>query len=146
MIAVAAPIALVLALLAGLHVYWACGGVWPGVDQRSCARAVAGFRGIDRMPPPAMSLAVALALALAGLLALMLAAIVPAPVPAMATVAAGACAAVVFIGRGLAGFSPGWRRLTPEMPFARNDVRYFSPLCLLVGAGFVLLSLQGANP
>ena len=121
-------LALVLAALAGVHLYWAAGGVWPGTDQKSCARAVAGFKGIDRMPPPAAAVGVALALVVSALLALVLTGSIVAPLPAWLLVLAAACASLVFLGRGIAGFTPAWRRLTPEMPFARNDVLYFSPL------------------
>lgn len=143
MIVVAGALAVVLAALAALHLYWAAGGVWPGTDARSCARATAGFRGIDRMPPPSAALGVAAALSAAALLALGLAGTVRLPFAPLLPIA-GAAAAFVFIGRGLAGFTPWWRRLTPEMPFARNDVRYFSPLCLLLGGGFAILSAHGA--
>ena len=43
----------------------------------------------------------------------------------------------------LMGLMPFWRRLTPEMPFARLDLRYYSPLCLALGAGLVVLALKG---
>ena len=121
MTVVAGLVAIVLVLLAALHLYWGMGGVWPGTDEKTCARAIAGFRGIDRMPSPIQAFTVAGALL------------------------AGAAAALVFLGRGIAGYTPAWRRLTPEMPFARNDVRYFSPLCLLLGVSFVVLLSQGAS-
>lgn len=142
---VAVFLSLLLTLLAGLHVYWGLGGVWPGTDQKSCAQAVAGFRGIDRMPPPAAAFAVAAALLAAALAALALAGVIALPLPSGLVLSAGAAAAAVFLGRGIAGFTPAWRRLTPEMPFARNDRRWFSPLCLLIGAGFAILSLQGIS-
>jgi hypothetical protein len=143
MIVVGTVLAVVLAALAGIHLYWAVGGVWPGTDQKSCARAVAGFRGIDRMPPPAAGMAVALALFAAAGLALVLSG-GPESTPASSLILLlGVGAAIVFLGRGIAGFTPAWRRLTPEMPFARNDVRWFSPLCLAIGAGFVLLTIRG---
>jgi hypothetical protein len=143
MIVVGTVLAVVLAALAGIHLYWAVGGVWPGTDQKSCARAVAGFRGIARMPPPAAGMAVALALFAAAGLALVLSG-GPESTPASSLILLlGVGAAIVFLGRGIAGFTPAWRRLTPEMPFARNDVRWFSPLCLAIGAGFVLLTIRG---
>jgi hypothetical protein len=143
MIVVGTVLAVVLAALAGIHLYWAVGGVWPGTDQKSCARAVAGFRGIDRMPPPAAGMAVALALFAAAGLALVLSG-GPESTPASSLILLlGVGVAIVFLGRGIAGFTPAWRRLTPEMPFARNDVRWFSPLCLAIGAGFVLLTIRG---
>ncbi|MEX4006152.1 DUF3995 domain-containing protein [Neoaquamicrobium sediminum] len=140
---VATLVALVLVLLAALHVYWGLGGVWPGTDQKSCARAIAGFKGIDRMPSPPAAFSVAAALAVAALIALALAGIVTLPLPAALIRLGGLGAALVFLGRGIAGFTPAWRRITPEMPFARNDRLYFSPLCLLIGAGFTLLLFQG---
>lgn len=136
---IALALALALLALAALHAYWGLGGVWPGHDRKSCARAVAGFRGIDRMPPPAACFAVAVALLAAGALALAL----ERPPNAAATRLAGMGAALVFLVRGAAGFTPAWRRLTPELPFARNDRRLFSPLCLAIGAGFGILTLQG---
>lgn len=143
MSAAALLLASLLALLAGLHVYWGLGGVWPGTDQKSCARAIAGFPGIDRMPPPAAAFAVAAALLAAALVAPALAGVIALPLPSCLVLLAGVAAAAVFLGRGIAGFTPAWRKLTPEMPFARNDRRWFSPLCLLIGAGFATLSLQG---
>ncbi|WP_312860515.1 DUF3995 domain-containing protein [Neoaquamicrobium sediminum] len=85
----------------------------------------------------------AAALAVAALIALALAGIVTLPLPAALIRLGGLGAALVFLGRGIAGFTPAWRRITPEMPFARNDRLYFSPLCLLIGAGFTLLLIQG---
>jgi hypothetical protein len=49
---------------------------------------------------------------------------------------------LVFLGRGIAGFTPWWRRLTPEQPFARLDQSLYSPLCLLIGLGFIVLSIS----
>lgn len=140
----ALSIALVLGAIAALHVYWGLGGVWPGHDEKSCARAIAGFRGIERMPSLAASLAVAAALLAAAVVALALAALIRVPMPSALLVLAGAGAAAIFLGRGVAGFTPAWRRLTPEQPFARNDRRFFSPLCLAIGTGFGILVLQGA--
>ncbi|MCV0395119.1 MAG: DUF3995 domain-containing protein [Rhizobiaceae bacterium] len=140
---VGSALAAVLAALASIHLYWAAGGVWPGTDQKSCARAVAGFRGIDRMPPPSAAVAVAFVLFVAAGLALALSGGPGSALPASLLLLLGVGAAIVFLGRGIAGFTPAWRRLTPEMPFARNDVRWFSPLCLGIGAGFALLTIRG---
>lgn len=134
--------ALLLAALAGLHVYWGTGGVWPGTDPKSCARAVAGFKGIERMPPPASAFAVAATLAAVALIALTLGGAIDPLLPGLFVSLAGLGAAAIFLGRGIAGFTPAWRRLTPEMPFARNDRLFFSPLCLTIGAALIILSWQ----
>jgi hypothetical protein len=52
----------------------------------------------------------------------------------------GFAAGAVFLGRGLAAYIPAWRRVTPEQPFARLDQIAYGPLCLALGAGFLLLS------
>ena len=143
MILIAFALAAVLFAIAALHGYWGLGGVWPGEDERSCARAIAGFKGIERMPSTAASFAVVAALLVAALVALSLAGAVAVPVPPVFVAIAGAGAMLVFLGRGVAGFTPAWRRLTPEQPFATLDVRYYSPLCLAIGAGFLLLIFKG---
>lgn len=143
MIPVAVLLAFVLTGLAAIHVYWGMGGVWPGTDEKSCARAIAGFKGLDRMPGPGPSFFVAAMLFATAALALVSAGIVALPLPDVVIPVAAFAVALVFLGRGIAGFTPAWRRLTPEMPFARNDRLWYSPLCLLVGTGFILLSSQG---
>ena len=65
------------------------------------------------------------------------------PLPGALFVLGAIGAALVFLARGIAGFTPAWRRLTPEQPFARLDVRYYSPLCLLIGLALLLLALKG---
>ena len=143
MTALALATGCILLAIAALHAYWGVGGVWPGTDERSCVRTVGGFTGSTRMPGPAPCFAVATALAVAAIIALALGGIVTLPVPAALLHLAGLGAAVLFIGRGIAGFTPAWRRVTPEQPFATFDVRYYSPLCLAIGAAFVTLILQG---
>lgn len=134
-------LALVLAAIAALHAYWGFGGVWPGRDEKSCARAVAGFKGIDRMPPPVACFAVTAAMLATAAVALALSGSTALPLPGWAVLLAGLCAALVFLARGTAGYTLAWRRLTPELPFARNDRLYFSPLCLAIGVGFGILTL-----
>ena len=145
MMALALATGCILLAIAALHAYWGAGGVWPGTDERSCARMVGGFRGATRIAGPASCFAVASALAVAAAIALALGGRVPLPVPATLLRLAGLGAALVFLGRGIAGYTPAWRRLTPEQPFATLDVRYYSPLCLAIGAAFVTLILQGTS-
>jgi len=141
MIILALVLSFVLLLVTALHVYWGIGGVWPGTDARSCAHAVVGFRGVDEMPSPAASLAVAVCLALATLWPLALEGVFASPFPREGLAATALLIGLVFLARGLAGFTPWWRRLTPQQPFARLDQRFYSPLCLLIGAGFAILAI-----
>lgn len=141
---VAAAIGIVLFAIGLLHAYWGFGGVWPGTDPRSCARAVVGFKGIATMPPPRSAFAVTLALFIVAWAALTLGGLVDPPgSPLLPMPWLGLLCAAVFLARGIAGYTARWRSLAPEMPFARYDVRFYSPLCLAIGAGLVFLSLKG---
>ena len=142
----ALALAAVLVLIAALHAYWGIGGTWPGTDPKSCARAVVGFKGVDAMPSPAACFAVAAMIGAASLLALALGGFFASPFERMPLAGAAFFVGLVFLGRGVAGFTPPWRRLASEMPFARLDMRYYSPLCLLIGTGFVVLALEGIRP
>jgi hypothetical protein len=140
-ILLAVILTLVLTAIAALHAYWGLGGVWPGRDAADCARRTGGFRGARTMPGPAACFAVAVALAIAALIPIFLAGRF-----GMLATLAGLAVALVFLGRGVAGFTPAWRRLTPEEPFATLDVRYYSPLCLIIGAGFAVLTIRELLP
>ncbi|MDX8466737.1 DUF3995 domain-containing protein [Mesorhizobium sp. VK23B] len=142
MIILAFALSLVLLLITTLHVYWGIGGIWPGSDAKSCARAVVGFRGVDEMPSAFASFAVAACLALATLWPLALEDVFASPFPKEGLAATALVIGLVFLGRGIAGFTPWWRRLTPEQPFARLDQRLYSPLCLLIGLGFAVLAIS----
>ena len=132
----------VLLLVTALHVYWGIGGVWPGHDAASCARAVVGTRDVREMPSTFACFAVAACLVLATLWPLALMGVFATPFPQQGLAATSVMIAFVFLGRGLLGFTPWWRRQTPEQPFARLDRLYYSPLCLLVGAGFAILGIS----
>ncbi|BBD35489.1 hypothetical protein Amn_03690 [Aminobacter sp. Y103A] len=143
MIVLAFALAFVLYLIAAIHAYWGLGGVWPGTDQASCARAVVGARGIRTMPTPFACFAVTACLIVVTLWPLALVGVFATPFPKPGLAASALMVALVFIGRGIAGFTPAWRRLSPEMPFARLDRQYYSPLCLVIGTGFVILAFNG---
>ncbi|MER8365598.1 DUF3995 domain-containing protein [Mesorhizobium sp. M1348] len=140
MIVLASALSSVLLLITALHVYWGIGGIWPGRDAASCARAVIGFHGVDEMPAPFASFAVAACLGLATLWPMALEGIFATPFPKAGLAATSLLIALVFLARGIAGFTSWWRRLTPEQPFARLDLRYYSPLCLLIGLAFAILA------
>jgi len=133
-------LAAVLFPITVIHVYWGLGGIWPGRDAASCAKAVVGFAGVREMPSPLASFAVAACLVLATLWPLALVGVFATPFSHSGLAAAAFLPALVFLGRGVAGFTPAWRRLAPEQPFARLDVRYYSPLCLALGVGFAILA------
>ena len=141
MILLAFALSFVLLVITTLHVYWGIDGIWPGRDGASCAHAVVGFRGVDEMPTPFASFAVAACLTLATLWPMALEGVFASPFPKIGLAATSLLIALVFLARGIAGFTPWWRRLTPEQPFARLDIRYYSPLCLALGLGFAVLAV-----
>ena len=134
MILIALALIAVLLTIALLHLAWGLGLPWPGANETARVATVIGIRGQTRMPGLLPSAAVATALvAVAGLIVLgVLSAM---PLARIALLAASA----VFLGRGVAPWIPAWRRLTPQQPFARLDRRLYGPLCLLIGAGLLLI-------
>ena len=120
----------ILTALTALHLLWAMGFWWPIRDEAQLARAIAGFKGINKMPGAVPSALVAVALMAVIWLLL--------GWPHGTWRSLGlAAAAAVFTLRGLAAYTPAWRRITPEMPFVRLDRRYYGPLCLIIGAGLI---------
>jgi hypothetical protein len=140
---IALALAVLLIGVATLHVYWGIGGIWPGSDAKTCARAVIGFAHVEEMPSTGACFAVAAMIVASTLLALALGGVFASPFDQLSLAGAALFVAAVFVGRGIAGFTPMWRKLTPEMPFARLDLRYYSPLCLVLGAAFGILALEG---
>ena len=138
-ILVAAP----LAVIALIHGLWGLKIWWPIRAEPALARAVVGARDIQTMPPPAPSFAVAFALLLAAFWALALSGRISlAFAPDWLVSAGGISLAAIFLLRGLAGYTPFWARLCPEQPFRRLDRLIYSPLCLLLGLGFLVLLRQ----
>ena len=45
----------------------------------------------------------------------------------------------VFLARGIVGYTAWWATMTPEPNFRLNDRRVYSPLCLFLGLGFLVL-------
>jgi hypothetical protein len=141
--AVAIVLSVVVLCIALLHAHWALGGVWPAANAERLAKAAAGTHGIRRMPSTAASLIVAgllLAVAVWPSFAMRM---LPEAWPHWLTWLAGVAIAAVFVGRGLAGYTSVWRRRFSEQPFARLDRAAYSPLCLVLGAGFIVLLLRG---
>ncbi|HZN91287.1 MAG TPA: DUF3995 domain-containing protein [Myxococcales bacterium] len=141
MLAVATLQAAVLFLLSSLHVYWALGG------RRGLAVAVP-----QREPggPPAfipgapITFAVAAGLALGGVVALGLGrCLQPQYVPDSWLRVLGAAGAVAFGARALGDFRlVGFFKKVRGTPFARWDSALYSPLCALLAAGWLALSLR----
>jgi len=136
----------VVLVIAGLHAYWGLGGCWPATSAERLAKAVVGRTSIRHMPSPGACFLVAAMLAGVAAWPLFAAGLVPEPWPRRLTVLAGIGVAAVFVGRGLAGYTSAWRRRFSEEPFARLDRLVYSPLCLLLGAGYTALLFADRIP
>lgn len=120
------------------HLLWAMGRTWPIRDGKLLAQTVIGAPGIERVPR-LPSLIVAAATLAAGIFALSLADHTSGG--AWLSVLGLVCAAV-FLVRGFAGYTAKWATMTPDPIFRLNDRRVYSPLCLFLGAGFLVLVIM----
>jgi len=132
---IAAVVGIALLALAIAHLLWSVGINWPIRDPRLLAQTVVGTPGIERLPK-AMSFGVFLITGAACIIAFAVAD--PSSGGAPLTALAAFCA-VIFLARGAVGFTAGWEARTPEEPFRSLDRKTYSPLCLGIGAGFVIL-------
>lgn len=132
-------LAATLFALAGVHLYWAFGGRWPGHDEASMVEHVVGRTAGMRAPGPLASAAVAAALAAGGLL--VLAVLAPTSVWSPWLKAARWVLFAVFALRGLATYVPPVFRYAEGTPFARLNRRAYGPLCLAIALGLLALQL-----
>jgi hypothetical protein len=132
--------------IAVLHASWGLGSHWPAANAESLAKAAVGTPGIRRMPGAASCLIVAALLAGVASWPLFSAGLLTEAWPRSLTLLAGAGMTVAFVVRGVAGYTPAWRRRFPEQPFAAYDRRYYSPLCLALGAGYLATLIAGTYP
>lgn len=133
-------------LIAALHASWGLGSHWPAGSAERLAKAAVGTPGIARMPGAASCFLVAALLAGVASWPLFATGLLAEAWPRRLTLLAGAGIAAVFAGRGLAGYTSFWRRRFSEEPFARLDRLVYSPLCLLLGAGYAAILTMGAKP
>ena len=138
--AAAAIVAGILYLaIAGLHAYWALGGAWPGRDPDSLHRMVVGGPSGQYSPGPLATWMVAAILVGAAATVLGGAGLIPTPIPGAWLRTTALVGAAVLILRGLEGFVD--TRLRPSTvggPFARLNVRLYSPLCLFLALCTIL--------
>jgi len=139
----------VLTLLGVLHLIWALGSHFPCANEQALARAVIGRRGITKMPSPMACAFVAFWLFAAAVWAALLGGLISNPLQAGVSkwgmTILGLLAGLVFLGRGIIGILPAFERASPELPFLKLNRRIYSPLCLLIGMGFMILVFSIPN-
>ena len=128
----AIALASVLAFLSGLHIYWAFGGRW------GWGAAIPQIDGRPAFSPSRLAtLVVALGLAAAAVLPLVRTGVFPFPVPPWLSQWSAVFLAALFFIRAVGDFRlVGFFKRVRGTSFAIWDTRLFSPLCLLLAAGF----------
>lgn len=124
----ALSLSFVVILIATLHILWGVGFWFPIEDEADLTRAVVGRSGAEEMPG-------AVPCALVGV-ALYMAVVCLWWPPGAFRFLMLALVGTAFVVRGALSFTPFWRKLTPEQPFATLDRKYYGPLCLVLGLGF----------
>lgn len=132
---VAAIVFVALLTVSIAQLMWAIGSTWPIKDPVLLARTVVGKPGLTRVPRLGALFVAAIALG-AGICALALAD--PVAGGPMFTMF-GALLAGTFLARGVLGYTPNWRELRPEEPYATLDRKNYSPLNFAIGIGFAIL-------
>jgi Protein of unknown function (DUF3995) len=140
MTVVALLLTAVIAAIAVIHAYWAAGGLWPGNTEQELANTVVGIPRLTRMPPSWLTAFAAVVFAGLAAWPFVLAPIAVRIITPALPIAATLAVAAVFLGRGVTGYLPAWRRRHSAQPFATYDRLFYSPLCLVLGAGFAALA------
>ena len=141
------PLALLLSVIvsviAVLHAHWGLGGTWPAASAERLAKTAVGTPGITKMPSPTSCFVVAALLSGVAAWPLFAAGLLVEAWPRWLTLLAGAGIAAIFVGRGLAGYTAAWRRRFSAEPFASLDRFAYSPLCLVLGTGYIAILIMG---
>ena len=132
---------LVLTAIAALHGWWGLGNAWPATSEIELVRMVVGDDALTATPPPAMTFVVAGLIFLTALVAWQLGS-GRAGIYGFGLRIVGFGIALVFLTRGAFGFFFERLAWVPVEPFATLNVIFYSPLCLAIGAGYLLLVLR----
>lgn len=136
---IAASVVFVVLLTVALaHLLWAIGSRWPIRDSELLAKTVIGRPGVTRVPR-LYSLFVAILTLAAGIIALSLA---DHDAGDWWLTGLGVVLATLFLGRGVFGYSATFKARYSLEPFVTNNRRVYAPLCLVVGAGFLILVIM----
>jgi hypothetical protein len=137
MIVISVLLAILLGLVAGLHIFWAFGGSW------GKAAAVPERDGTPLLRPSRVAtLLVAAALISGAVCAVVRGGVAAASAAGLAAPAGCWVLAVIFGARAIGeGRYVGFMKRVRNTSFARNDTWIYSPLCAVLAAGFLALAL-----
>lgn len=138
MLLLARFLSLILLSIAGLHIYWGMGGVWPTASEQELVNTVIGLPGMTKMPSSNSTFVVAFLIFLSALIA-QSAAIGGPPLIRWISRLAIFGMGLVFLARGVGGYFFEQWAWDPVEPFATYNRLFYSPLCLAIATGFFLL-------
>lgn len=127
-----------LGLIAGVHVYWGFGGLWPASNETDLVRTVVGISHSPTMPASSATFAVAGLIFAAACFGLgrgvfgfdsLIFSRIPLGVIAL-----------IMLARGVFAYLPGPFSRASE-PFATLNATYFSPLILILAVVYAWLAL-----
>jgi hypothetical protein len=127
---------LIFLVLSSIHIYWALGGQW-GKDA-----AIPTKNNNSKVISPGFlpTFFVALCLLGFGILILAEAKILNVPIPASVSKYGLWIIAFIFIARAIGEFKYiGFFKKNKHTEFGQNDTKYYSPLCLAIGALTIIL-------
>ncbi|MEM6747719.1 MAG: DUF3995 domain-containing protein [Pseudomonadota bacterium] len=136
----------VLTVIAGFHVYWGLGGLGPAASEPELVRTVVGDANGQMMPGRGATLVVAFLVFSAGLVALARNAALPGLIAWIPFLGSWVLS-FVFLVRGAFTYlaatgTLAWPYPLAE-PFRTLDQMIYAPLCLGIGASFLVLALKG---
>ena len=134
---IAAALGIVLIAIALAHLLWSFGIMWPIRDRKLLAQTVVGTPGIERVPFY-VSFGVFVLTAIACVIAFSVA---DPTSGGMALTGLAFLAGLIFLARGAVGYTAWWAARRPAQPFRALDRKTYSPLCLVLGIGFLVLVL-----
>jgi hypothetical protein len=141
----AAAVIAALMALAGLHVYWGLGGLWPG---RTEADLVARVVGLPRGAIPGFwpCLAVALALSSAAYIVAVRQGAPRLGLPEVLWTLGYWSVGTVFLLRGVAAYAPRVFSYAIGTPFYDLNRYYYAPLCLAMAAAMAIVYGRASYP
>lgn len=131
--------AVILLLIALIHLLWGIDVYWPAKDEAALARAVVGAKDITQMPNFWACSFVTVALLIGAVIVLRLGGVMDVKafgltaLPLWLFQLAGLGFALVLLSRGIIGLTPFWAQITPEEPFRTWNKQFYSPLCIALG-------------
>lgn len=129
----------VLGAVAFIHVLWGFGMTWPAQDGQTLSDMVVGTKDAAFMPGLLLTLIVAAGIAMAGVFALWGGGVISLWLPTWMRTASLAVLAAIFLVRGAVTYLPFGPLADTVEPFRTLDYRYFAPLILAIGLGYLML-------